>query len=224
MGKDKAKIRPIPFSDAMVRALLKGEKTQTRRIIKRENKPAAGNQWRDCVCADLDPRDTPCVVCEARFGEPRYGPPGDRLWVKEAWRPHFAVGPPQELGVDYRADDAFLPNEQAGTAWKMAHVGKWRSPRFMPQWASRILLEITQVYAEHVWDITEEDARAETVEGCALEYCRAEVQGCPYLNYRNGFRVLWDGLNLKRGYGWDTNPAVWVYKFKVLKTREADTE
>ena len=79
------KERPILFTGPMVRAILDGSKTQTRRVVKSENEPSPGWDWADCLCREIDRRDTPCEICSARFGESPYGVPGDQLWVRETW-------------------------------------------------------------------------------------------------------------------------------------------
>jgi hypothetical protein len=93
----------------------------------------------------------------------------------------------------------------------------------MPRAISRILLEITDIRAERLQDISEDDAVAEGAildcsrdsERCALEYCKNEVS-CPHITRIGGFRQRWDSINAKRGYGWAKNPWVWVVEFKLI--------
>jgi hypothetical protein len=135
------KERPILFSAPMVRALLDGTKTQTRRIIK-PTQPRDDGRWP----AGRDPvPDCP------------YGQTGDRLWVRESWQAwtEFNNVPPREIPpesrVNYVAD---------GSVWD----AKKRPSMFMPRWASRITLEVVGVRVERLQDISETDAMAEGVE------------------------------------------------------------
>ena len=133
------KERPILFSAPMVRALLAGTKTQTRRIIKPQHL-AFFNQDAAAMLSDWNERPLP------------YGQPGDRLWVRETFghfecNQHFKPG----CNVYYRADGNCLELEP------------WRPSIHMPRWASRITLEITSVRVERLQDISEADAIAEGV-------------------------------------------------------------
>jgi hypothetical protein len=165
------KERPIIFNSEMVRAILDGRKTQTRRVIK----PQPGDIHRDLLRINYH--------CP-------YGQPGDHLWVRET----FQIDDNYPDMVFYKADDL------AG------HIStKWNSPIYMPRCDSRITLEITNRRVERVQDITEEDAMAEGV---------GRIAGLG--EYRQCFKNLWDSINKKRDYGWDTNPYVWVIEFKRI--------
>jgi hypothetical protein len=196
------KERGILFSAPMVRKLLAGEKTQTRRVVT--NKTAL--EW-------LEP-DTfsPAFVADPGNFLCRYGYAGDRLWVRETWAPvdaeMYAVGDSEE--VVYRADltAAQLVDEAAARklAPKLAKAHPWKPAIHMPRWASRITLEITDVRAQRLRDISDDDALAEGVAPLAVAG-RA-------LSYTHGFRVLWDSINGARdGYSWDANPWVWAISF-----------
>ena len=126
-----------------------------------------------------------------------YGVPGDRLWVRETFYSNGMCK--NTMSCHYRAtyNGLFTPDT---VPWK------WTPSIFMPRWASRITLEITGVRVERVQDISEEDARA---EGIPDEY-RAGHR----IYYRPRFKTLWDSINAKRGFGWDSNPWVWVVEFK----------
>lgn len=127
-----------------------------------------------------------------------YGGPGDRLWVRETW-------------------STVIPNGlvfKAGSTGMALSLVKWRSSMFMPRWASRILLEITEVRAERVQDISEEDAIS---EGCKADNLTAALNNIEYLSARNRFMLLWDSLNAKRGHGWEKNDWVWVINFAVIE-------
>lgn len=201
----------------MVRALVAGTKTQTRRALKAEPPPGAERvirpfsderlQW-----AATDPHDMEqgqLVLGDA----PRctYGAPGDRLWVREAW--HVAAVhdhvPGSELGfgrlpqVQYEAiGDG---RDETRVQW-----GRYRHARFMPRWASRITLEVTEVRVERLQDISEADALAEGVtdqQSIVLRADGSEIRG-PVAEYA----VLWEQIN---GPGsWEANPWVWVVAFR----------
>lgn len=155
--KTEPKERPILFSAPMVLAVLDGTKTQTRRIAKFNASGrlqlAGGKQWH--------PEDP-----NAYLASP-YGQPGDRLWVKETWKPHFDA-PALWTCIKYRADGAMIKPRR----WS-ANEGFWVEQReeetrwypsiFMRRSFSRITLEITEVRVERLQDITEADAEAEGV-------------------------------------------------------------
>lgn len=139
--------RQILFSAPMVRALLAGTKTQTRRLVKPQPWILAGELlcWKD----DALTQEEMAQRCP-------YGQPGDRLWVREAWKAHttFDHLPPRDIPhshVWYMADDGYKAES------------RYRQGMFMPRWASRITLEITAVRVEKLQDISADDARA---EGC----------------------------------------------------------
>lgn len=185
--------RPILFSMLMVRAILDGRKTQTRRVLKPQpdpNQPIAGAEF-------VTLGDEPGRWCWLNgwdgsiFGT--FSIPyaiGDRLWVRETWT----------FGADIERDDGFVVYRADGTPKHPR--GRWRSPRFMPGWASRLTLIVADVRVQRVQDISEADAIAEGAEPVLVP---PDGGSCPHLE---GFRDLWDSLNAARGYGWDENP--WV--------------
>lgn len=192
--------RPIIFSAPMVRAILSGAKTQTRRIIKPQPTPCIGGgiNWYDKGRSFIGSPENFRSYCP-------YGKPGDRLWVRETWGawPHM-LGGVQRESLRYRADGEYQ-NEHGAR--------RWRSPIHMPRWASRITLEITDVRVERLQDISGMDAKREGVsvpahlphDGADLDYARRE------------YRRLWQSIN---GPGsWETNPWVWVIEFKKLVDR-----
>lgn len=182
------KERPILFSGPMVRAILEGRKTQTRRIAKEfDGKP------------DLDrllarhPRQKGC----------RYGEPGDRLWVREAWC-HFPADAPDGMGeqVYYRADPG---SEDFRAKQVMGRNGiKWRSAIYMPRSLSRITLEITDVRVQRLQEISEEDARLEGVQPGLNPDGEGE-------SYVAGFGDLWESIHGPSS--WNANPWVWAITF-----------
>jgi len=222
----KAKERPILFSAPMVQAILDGRKAMTRRICKCENTIKAAESFCDVLHDGkgairlsenkIGPRPIG-YICHTNEGPDiddcikmfsPYGVPGDRLWVRETWAAFDdqAIKDRDKSRVFYRADDGVnYPTD-----------GKWKPSIFMPRWASRILLEVTEVRIERLQDISEADAKAEgapvadIVSGRALLDQRSN-QGC----YRWGFRLLWDSIN---GPGaWDSNPWVWVISFRRIE-------
>lgn len=223
---DKSKERPILFSGPMVRAILDGKKTQTRRVLKDssadtvEVRHVSGRKWVEMfVVGRVDGKNPDNRPTETKAWHIKcpYGEVGDRLWVRETWCQDGRGGCEKngEDAVYYRAD---FPKD--GIAWK----GFWKPSIHMPRWASRITLEITGLRVERLQDISEEDAIAEGVErgiycgvddeGPALRSidCEADEQ---LASYRDGFRFVWECIN---GQGsWESNPWVWVVQFKRIK-------
>lgn len=103
-------------------------------------------------------------------------------------------------------------SREASEKWLEARRdgGKWRPSIFMPRWSSRITLEVVSVRVERLQSIKDDDAKA---EGATLDNSgRLESVG----NFVDGFAIVWDKINKKRGFGWDVNPWVWVVQFKVV--------
>lgn len=206
--------RPILFSAEMVRAILDGRKTQTRRVIKPQ--PASGMRWGFNGWEDGHGRGMRCP----------YGAAGDRLWVREShyryghWEPvpgvktktgrmkwrfvgdsdevRYADNPPAEFrrGMHHR--------DPATPAWHR------RPSQFMFRKHARILLEVIGVRVERVQDITPEDCMAEGIGGGQLDSV------LPATAWREAFHDLWDRINAARGYGWNMNPWVWVVEFRKV--------
>ena len=206
------KERPILFSAPMVRAILGGHKTMTRRVaIPRHDDRTPCEHWDGGYCEQEAIMSRHCE--HGSEGRPcPYGCPGDRLLVKETWKPH-CEGPisdefPLGTCVKYRADGAMVKptawtNEQGAWCEAQEESEQWRSPLHMPRWASRITLEVTGVRVERVQDISESDARCEGIDAYVKDgFARAE------------FVCLWNSINEKRGFGWDVNPWVWVIEFR----------
>ena len=197
--------RPILFSAPMVRALLAGTKTQTRRAMKLHPSAIAcccggtaarwkvsdGDQWYCGICGGgnrLTSRDVDGIRCP-------YGAPGDRLWVKET---HGFVTSDRDGPVH----DSLVFRADGNEGWS----GKWRPSIHMPRWASRITLEITGVRVERLQDISEDDAKAEGAPSSI------HLPGGRFAN--ENFAHLWWSIN---GDGsWDANPWVWVVEFKRI--------
>lgn len=224
------KERPILFSGSMVRALLHDEnpKTQTRRVVKPqppakfcEGDVAAitnGSHWTISKMPGhkaWHPDPHPGIVCP-------YGQPGDRLWVRESYRlrRESLNGAPMDGVAPNMFCDSTRWFEADGAAPEL--FGKLRPSIHMPRWASRITLEVAHVRVERLQDISYEDALAEGVSDFAATFADEEknaIGETPEQTARRlewpqrQYRSLWDGLNAARGYGWDTNPWVWVIEF-----------
>ena len=181
------KERPILFSGPMVRAILDGRKTMTRRVMKPQ------------------PEDYPYHHGLAVYRVAKkcpYGVPGDLLWVRETWATTEQAGVhPSDAQIVYRATD---PDWDTMEGWR------WRPSIFMPRWASRLKLRITSVSVERLREITEHDAMREGVNAEGVS-----TQPGIY-SYRAPFAELWDDINAKRGFGWDANPWVWVVGFEQV--------
>jgi hypothetical protein len=206
------KQRPILFSTEMVRAIIAGRKTMTRRVVK----PQPESWVKDAGYTFFTPigkisfRGTHPEKGLAEYSVPlKFGVPGDHLWVKESWAvaKEYNHLPPSKLP---KGIDVWYMAEGPKPSW----AGRTRSGRFMPRWASRITLEITGVRVERVRAISEDDAIAEGVEPFRIR--RTGYAAVYDSNYREGFRLLWDTINAAPDRTWDANPWVWVLSFKVL--------
>lgn len=218
------KERPILFSGEMVRAILNGRKTQTRRAVKSPYSSDGPFQWVSTPegfygCLDLSGDGFDVDGKPQVFACP-YGVPGDRLWVRETWADTNGESGPM---ISYKAGgDRFLIDDSSPvdysrypgcqfTMWcgdlrRGAPGHSWRPSIHMPRWASRITLEVTDVRVQRLQDISEEDAEA---EGAICAYKNNEPQ-----SYIDAFHALWDSLNAKRSFGWDADPWVWVITFR----------
>lgn len=213
--------RPILFSGEMVRAILDGRKSMTRRVVKEI--PMLGTPIAWCAAAKAQEPGWVHIVGDYRRFCP-YGIPGDRLWVRETWK----LWEDPKDGHDwvlYRAGGKMsFPNIEHLDMPRDPFADKWRPSIFMPRWASRITLEITGVRVERVQDITEGDVREEGItDGGCLNCGEHEPCGCdnPQPDARDAFIWLWDSINKKRGYGWHVNPWVWVIEFNRVEADHA---
>lgn len=197
------------FNAEMVRALLDGRKTQTRRPIKPQPELTSGSgfSWNGAVYgAGSNARETNRNFAHTKCP---YGKPGDRIWVRETFRVHSRATDVATLV--YRANEKNSWTEQThrvpvAACNKPVSPEKWTPSLHMPRWASRILLEITDVRVERLNDISEENAKA---EGAPTE--------CSVIGDKHflGFRTLWKSI-----YGednWQVNPWVWVIEFKRIE-------
>ncbi|HGN0817486.1 hypothetical protein [Pseudomonas aeruginosa] len=208
------KERPILFTGPMVRAILEGRKTVTRRPVKGGQIPAedttiqeGGPRW--SAIGQRHPRYGYCVFGEteaecaqelAEHGVCPYGQPGDRLWVRETWA-HVGTGDPGHLV--YRATyPRCLPPGLENVPADIRDEGyRWRPSIHMPRWACRILLEITAVRVERLHDLSDPGALAEGVSHSEMHSGDSLV---------DVFARLWEST----GGDWDANPWVWVVEFK----------
>jgi hypothetical protein len=209
------KERPILFSGPMVRAILDGRKTQTRRVITHEARGADRVRWIDNGQVWPGRRGETYVgwvaEVDALGGESGlhlplncpYGKPGDRLWVRETFLDGLSDRSDAERAsredVYYRADG------EAHEQFEDHMDAKWKPSIFMPRWASRITLDITNVRVERLQDISEEDALAEGVEAWSSSGNLATWK----------YQCLWDEINGKK-HPWDSGPWVWVIEFKRI--------
>lgn len=202
------KERPILFNGDMVRAILSGQKTQTRRPMKPQP-----------VYYSVD--DSPLSLSAAGISVLGslcpFGDIGDRLWVKETFAQH-----PQCNQIAYKADhanyclrDLVFMSTDGSTFF---HT-RWKPSIHMPRSLSRITLEITDINVERVQDITEEDARAEGVPWAEPIPFREPptIETTMAVEAKKEFRYLWDSFYVKRCLGWESNPWVWAVKFKRVE-------
>ena len=210
--------RPILFSGPMVKAILKGRKTQTRRIVKPQPPnyidELHGNDLRSRAPYRIEHNETGQILGNGfQDDDDRYylarADVGDRLWVRETWvrsRNNWI----------YRADqpDGYKPSEcVVEWDWGCDCVDKWRPSIHMPRRAARLFLEVTGVRVERVQDITEEDARDEGVELCHV--FQMAKSGHPLAPHKTAFAWMWKEINGRDS--WQANPWVWVVEFRRVK-------
>jgi len=212
---------PILFSAPMVRAILDGRKTQTRRILRTDAphvyciSDGVTAEWGPAD-EDGDPIDAPPFRCP-------YGATGDRLWVRETWA--VVDDHHDTVSLEAALDSARKGCPWAGIIYKAGHGGGaydedhrvggcWRPSIHMPRWASRLTLEVTDVRVERLQSITERDARAEgmerSVDGRWLE---PGPDGPTLSTARDAFAKLWDSINGEHA-AWASDPWVWAISFR----------
>ncbi len=223
MTETQVRERPILFSAPMVRALLDGRKTQTRRIVRDQDRF-------DFIGSLGDDRNDPCNYGMRRDGNGDdeflmlakspgqiyhlpcpHGKPGDRLWVRETWQTltKYNDVAPNDLNDEAKH---WINYPASGTVWD----ARMRSSIHCPRWASRITLEITSVRVERLQAISEADADK---EGFASFHTTSELDG-PSISARSHFAGYWDKLNGK-SHPWSSNCWVWVISFSLAKRKES---
>jgi len=208
------KERPILFSGEMVKAILEGRKTQTRRVAKIEfNGGTSKHDYVTSIEENVNYKGK-CIHFYDKnhfyMGSSNYpyGLPGDRLWVRETW----AHDDPDCNNVHCEISDHiwYKASENKIVADSFAGSARWKPSIFMPRWASRITLEIVNIRVERVQDI---DMNGMIAEGIHVSYVATARSGI-LLTELHAFKTLWDSINAKRGYSWESNPWVWVVEFK----------
>jgi len=208
---------PILFNASMVRALLDGSKTQTRRIVRAQPAVEASLAFvlpqpnASGSCAHWHKQDERGICTHEHTAHCPYGMPGDRLWVRETWQhSNFPSGPYDvDCDVFYRADYMSDPHGPNGELSPEGKYRTWRPSIHMPRDCSRITLEIVSVRVERLQDISESDAAAEGVKGIPRSR-----DLFPTDDFRYPFKMLWESIN---GAGsWDANPWVWCIEFKQV--------
>lgn len=236
--------KPILFSGEMIRAILRGDKTQTRRVVKPQPMRIITDWTQDAEPGEVVVyQGWPHRLTESRgrnkaaAGEltpvrikPRYEV-GTVLWVRETHvmqcnvlddPPPFDDGRPVKWDDDgawlqphYRATDptpelAYDDSDEPGC--------KWRPSIFLPRWACRLFLTVTRRRIEQVQRISAEGCLAEGI-GKWIGYPGGEAKSFALI--KRDFRQLWDSINLKRGFGWDSNPWNFVYDFEIKEVLNA---
>lgn len=212
--------RPILFNGEMVRAVLEGRKTQTRRIFKMPYSSKLWEPWKiDSlgVITSSHPKKgkfgmlikRPLQKDDKRFERDiivcPYGAISDELWVREGWAAdvHFDNMSPSDIPVHncwYSASVSGAIND--------AMKGRNRTSIHMPRWVSRIQLRIIDVRVERLQDISEDDAAKEGVT----------LRGSGHITHRDAFAKLWDSINgADEIKSWNANPFVWVIEFEKVK-------
>ncbi|EPZ0821058.1 hypothetical protein ACXJPO_002418 [Pseudomonas aeruginosa] len=227
MSAEKPRERPILFNDQMVRAILDGRKTVTRRVMKPQPMPSksGGHDWpckvhQSMLHVERELQNGEGCWCGLAEAACPYGQPGDRLWVREAWQGPLISDEEQAANQSWWKDMTKFQNP-GHCAYRASgddneyvdpdgyfHC-KWKPSIHMPRWASRILLEITAVRVERLQDITRSGIRAEGLQ-CPPELCSDDVSP----NYRDWYPAAWRELWESTGGDWDANPWVWVVEFK----------
>jgi hypothetical protein len=197
------KERPIIMSGESVRAILAGRKTQTRRVI----------------------RHPPLIDCD--MDDCPYGQIGDRLWVRETWTGY-------ELGIGLAFDDPIFVYRADGEEGNKLFRGtqeecsvSWHSPIHMPRKIARIELEITDIRVQRIQEISAGDVEAEGIDVISdLPLAPIPHDSSDDLILfvaQRKYRAIWDALNAKRGFGWESNPWVWALTFCMVKGGENES-
>lgn len=185
---------PILFQPDMVQAILERRKMQTRRIPNAQNA-----RWQV----------------------------GDHLWVREralywtdgaAGTSDVVYAEAPEIPQLLLDNNRLLVERETRNAIATSTIGKWRwrNAIFMPRWASRLTLEVVQVRLQHLQEITPEDAEAEGIPNPCGYYCDVHIGHVDHHGTIRAYERLWDSINAKRGYPWESNPLVRAFTFEVV--------
>lgn len=206
------KERPILFNEAMVRAIIQGRKTQTRRMVggKSGNTNVTPTDFDETSGLFEFERYTPFLGYRKYWIHSPYGQVGDRLWVREPFDPIYPQNPNYNGGLpieyDYKA--TYTHGDRSGDL--LGIKKKWKPSIHMPRNASRITLEITNVRVERLQDISEEDAAAEG--GPKILGFNSVNEKYGWQSYIEWYQWLWESIN--GAESWAKNPWVWVIEFK----------
>ena len=190
---------PILFSTEMVKALLEGRKTQTRQVIKPQPRMEfdMGKEHLAWITSGFRTIEAIAQYCP-------YGEISDRLWVRESWASQHKYDhlPPRLIPHD--ANIHYAASENLGGLMHRPSI-------FLPRWASRLTLEITDIRVQRLQEISEDDCEA---EGILVTYLKGNTcrVGCNH----NAYHDLWDSINGKT-HPWESNPFVWAISFKVME-------
>ncbi|QUX96652.1 hypothetical protein C0J08_15145 [Marinomonas sp. CT5] len=233
------KSRPILFNAAMVKAILDGRKTQTRRPVK--NQPSNGWAFEDAEKGGAFFRITSSHPKKGKWGAmirrgvgtdfpeadievSPYGMPGDRLWVRETWQGPL-VNQEDEGAIiankERFQNPKYCSYEASGDSCEFYDIEleelvyRWKPSIHMPRWACRLVLEITNVRLEQVQDISEEDAKK---EGTITEQMAADAGLSWRFGDRRQFKDMWDKVYPN---SWKNNEWVWVIEFKIVELKTA---
>lgn len=232
---------PILFSTQMVKAIIDGRKSQTRRIMKPQLPPCDHTVFKDADWKDEPTRWSEsamlhvgkayCSLCGAGTEYSKdhggivcpYGKPGDILWVRESWSPKYVKGCLKEYQQHYQDIVPWIykvdhPGQKQGYA---AHP--WKPSIHMPKDAARIWLEVTGVRVQKLHEISDQDVVAEGIDRyvftgsfSAEVYRDLTMQSPGCAEAKDAYELLWASINGQES--WDANPWVWVIEFKVLST------
>lgn len=202
--------KPILFSTPMVKAILENRKFQTRRVIKNKSGysdkvwfsgvPHNTNETGYKIAYLKVPYDSEKDIIGDRICSPFEI--GDRLWVRETHFIHSINQVGAGIGVvEYKNGTTLHLHYEPDSV--LTQWDKWRPSIFMPRWASRITLEVTEIRVQRLQEISHEDI---TAEGLGDGYTE--------IGWNYAFGQLWNQINEKRGYGWEVNPWVFAYTFK----------
>lgn len=207
------KERPILFSAPMVRAILDGRKTQTRRLCKPllQSFPYASRAKNGLFTFwhRADPNGKWFEDCTDPFDCP-YGVPGERLWVREAWQQVYEIDGGKKI-MPTPAEVSYGQLMYAADCPDGVHPPRWRQSIHMPRWASRITLELVDVRVQRLTSMSWVDAVAEGIK----DPRRSALRTHPETGCVEQFATLWDSIN---GPGsWASNPWVWALTFRRIE-------